>query len=96
MWKRAMTRGRPCVVRGSRKAEAVTAASADVAAMWVVVAPDVAAGAVLLVVAAAVAVRSVVALPEAPEAAVREASAVAPAALAVLVVVAVDLRWAVA
>jgi hypothetical protein len=51
-----MTRGRPCVVRGSRKAEAVTAASADVAATWVVVAPDVAAGAVLSVVAAAVAV----------------------------------------
>jgi hypothetical protein len=38
----------------------------------------------------------VVALPEAAEAAVREASAVAPAVLAALVVVVVELRWAVA
>ena len=91
-----MTRGRRCVVRGSRRAEVVTAGSADVAATWVVVEPDVAAGVVLLVVAAAVAVRSVVALPAAPEAALPEPLAVAPAGLPALVVVAVDLRWAVA
>ncbi len=91
-----MTRGRRYVVRGSREAEAVMAGSADVAATWVVVEPDVAAGAVPLAVAAAVAVRSVVALPEAPEAAVREASAEFPADLQALVAAVVDLRWAVA
>ena len=92
MRKRVMTRGRRYVVRGSREAEAVMAGSADVAATWVVVEPDVAAGAV----PAAVALRSVVALPEAPEAAVREASAEFPADLQALVAAVVDLRWAVA
>ena len=94
-----MTRGRRCVVRGSRKAEVVTAGSADVAATWVVVEPAVAAGVVLLVVAAAAAVRSVVALPEAAEAALRELPVVAPAVLVVpadLAASAADLRWAAA
>ena len=94
-----MTRGRRCVVRGSRKAEVVTAGSADVAATWVVVEPAVAAGVVLLVVAAAAAVRSVVALPEAAEAALRELPVVAPAVLVVpadLAALAADLRWAAA
>ncbi len=94
-----MTRCRRCGVTGSRAAESVTAGSADVAAMWVVVEPDVAAGVVLLVVAAVAAVRSVVALPAAAAAVFPElpvaalAALVAPAGLAAS---AADLRWAVA
>jgi len=99
MWKRVMTRGRRCVVKGSREAEVVTAGSADVAATWVVVEPDVAAGVVLLVVAAVAAVRSVAALPAAAAAVPPELPVAAQAALAApagLAASAVDLRWAVA
>ena len=83
-----MTRCRRCGVTGSRAAESVTAVSAAAVATWVVVERDVAAGVVLLVVAAAVAVRSVAALPELPV-----AGLAAPAGLAAS---AADLRWAVA
>ncbi len=94
-----MTRCRRCGVTGSRAAESVTAGSAAAVATWVVVERDVAAEVLLLVVAAAVAVRSVVALPEAAEAALRELPVVAPAVLVVpadLAALAVDLRWAAA
>ena len=91
-----MTRGRRCVVRGSRKAEVVAAGSADVAATWVVVEPDVAAAVVLSVVAAAAAVRSVVALPAAAAAVPPELPVPALAAPAGLAASAADLLWAVA